>query len=164
MVVKTIANHHVSMTACMKRKLWFLCIDVSAQPRICVYAHTTLLNQGSSGNQAASKGRPFTQCADAEGRASLWFLLPTAYACECWDLSKMPARTPDTKRDSWLHHFDGLNSLKRALLSKLSHRPKLSNLCPFRYQANQALGKSFKRVPAEKCTIHRSDTKMMSHA
>jgi hypothetical protein len=44
------------------------------------------------------KARPFAQCADAEGRAFLWFLLPTAYACECWDLSKMPARTPDMKR------------------------------------------------------------------
>jgi hypothetical protein len=37
------------------------------------------------------------------------------------------------KEESWPHHFDGLNCLKTALLSKIPHRSKLSNQCLFRH-------------------------------
>jgi hypothetical protein len=125
---KRLGNHHVSI--CMhQRKLWFLCVDVSLRSRMCVIVRYAHLAQ--PGEQCKSV------CLQNEELFCLCFLILSlsVYACECWDLR----RTPDTKRRrkrknrAGQINVDGLNCLKTALLSEISHCSTFSNLCLFRY-------------------------------
>ena len=152
MVLETIANHHVSMIAGIKRKAlvpvyWCFCAvkDVCYRAALRTYL-TTLFVQPRDWSENQSPFKDIN-CEDAAERAFLllpigsidqcscmWVLGP---ACECWGLCQVCARCQHErqawKEESWLHRFDGLNSLKMALLSKILNRSKSSILCLFRY-------------------------------
>ena len=138
MVVKRLENNHVSIFACINESFGS-CVLKFLGGQGCVPSCAVHSPTCSTKRAVLSKT---ICCADAEWRAFLPLLFYFIVKCICMWVSG-PARyasvnarhekKKEKKEESWPHHFDGLNCLKTALLSKISHQSKLSNLCLFRY-------------------------------
>jgi hypothetical protein len=128
------------------------------------YTLTTLFNQLK--NQVSSKGIHRAGAVERAFSASAYRF----YFQVCMHLSARIRARCQRERQAWkeenrLHCFDGLNCLKRALLSKIWHRSKIVKFVslPFlsKLGTRQIFQKGFR--PRNRA-IYRNDAKMMSRA
>ena len=124
----------LSFGSCVLVFLWSQGCVLSCATHLSYLTTLFVRSRDWSENQSPFKG------INREEAAERAFLLLHLYVyCEvCMSVSARACARCQHERqawkgENWLHHFDGLNSLKMALLSKISRRSKLSNLCLFRY-------------------------------